>query len=50
MLHGYRWRYYSYQKWRFYEDVADGVEERFDTSNYEVKDHCLQEKRTKWLD
>ena len=28
--------YYSYQKRIFYEDIASDVEERFDTSNYEV--------------
>ena len=28
--------YYSYQKRIFYEDIAGDVEERFDTSNYEV--------------
>ena len=28
--------YYSYQKRIFYEDIAGDVEERFDTSDYEV--------------
>ena len=30
-----------------YEDVADDVEKRFDTSNYEVDDSYLQERRKK---
>ena len=33
-----------------YEDVTNDVEKRFDTSNYEVSNHCLQEKTKKLLD
>ena len=31
----------------FYEEIANDVEKRFDTSNYEVIDHYLQERINK---
>ena len=33
-----------------YKDIAEDVETRFDTSNYELIDHCLKGKIKKWLD
>ena len=33
-----------------YKDIAEDVETRFDTLNYELIDHCLKEKIKKWLD
>ena len=34
----------------FYKDIADDVEKRFDTSNYECDDHSLKERIKKSLD
>ena len=39
--------HYSYQKWRFYEDIADDAEGRFDTSNYEVNRPLFTGKNNK---
>ena len=33
-----------------YKDIAEDVETRFDTSNYEQIDHCLKEKRKKVIE
>ena len=33
-----------------YKDNVEDVETRFDTSNYELTDHCLKEKIKKSLD
>ena len=34
----------------FYNDIADDVQKRFDTSNYIEDKHCQQEKTKKRLD
>ena len=47
MLHGYRQPYYSYKTEDVYEDIADDVEKRFHTSNYEFNRPLLTEKNKK---
>ena len=41
MLQGYRQFYYSYKTENLYEDIADDVEKRFDTSKNEVESNSI---------
>ena len=49
MLHGYRQLYYLYQIEDVYEDIANDVEKRFDTSNYEVNRQSSTRKNKKMV-
>ena len=42
ILFGYRWFHYIHKN-NIHRDIAEDIEIRFHTSNYEL-DHCLKEK------